>query len=49
MGTCEKKTVTALPKRKIRGKDSQNGSFNSLLNGDMCHQMNHASAKGVSC
>ena len=31
MGTCEKKTVTALPQRKIRGKDPQDGSFNSLL------------------
>ena len=36
MGTCEKKTVTALPQRKIRGKDPQDGSLNSLLNRLIC-------------
>ena len=36
MGTCEKKTVTALPQRKIRGKKPQDGSFNSLLNRLTC-------------
>lgn len=34
----KKKTVTALPQRKITGKDQQDGSFNGSLNSDMYHK-----------